>query len=103
MNIGRAAKAGNEIQVALVDLYFTIIGVHAETVIGAAAALAGDQALRATNNPLPRGRNRGGPQDDLLYAGEERGGITLWGTIREIALAAGAKDDALPDIAAIAA
>jgi hypothetical protein len=103
MNIGRAAKAGNEIQATLVDLYYTLIGVHAETVIGAAAALAGDQALRATCNPLPRGRNSGGPQDDLLYAAEERGGITLWGTIREMALAAGAKDDALPDIAAVAA
>ena len=53
--------------------------LHAETVIGAAAALTGEFALRATGVPLPPGGFvLGDPVNEILYEGEAQNQLTLW-------------------------
>jgi hypothetical protein len=76
--------------------------VNAETVIGAAAALAGEYALRSTGQPLPQTPTyiAGGPQDGILYTDMAKvpAGPTAWGIIVMAALQAGAAPGDVPSI-----
>jgi hypothetical protein len=104
MNVERLGQAGREIAQALISGYRDERGVHAETIIGAAAALAGEFALRATGAELPKGPAWivGGDVDKLLYgAGEEK--ATMWALLKLAATNAGVPAGELPDIREIVA
>jgi hypothetical protein len=71
--------------------------LHAPTVVGGAAALAGEFALRATGLPLPRiGFVFGDPINEILFEGE-RGQATLWDVLEKRAAAIGLPKTDLPD------
>jgi hypothetical protein len=103
-----ATKAANGLIVYLINAYTTPHGVHAETVIGALAALTGEFALRAAAEAAGirlkgPGWVVGGAPDELLYAGATRGLPTVWSFVRQGALKAGVKAELLPDIDTIVA
>lgn len=100
----RLGLAAQDMTGALMQAYRNEQGVHAETIIGAAAALCGEFALCAaaekSGQVLPdSGWVVGGIADALLYSGE----ISAWTLIRVAAARAGADDAALPDMAEIVA
>ena len=79
-------------------------GVHAETIIGAAAALAGEFALRAAEPKLPengwvisQGAHR------IIFGDGGADPVGLWHLICEGAVQAGATPSALPQTEAVAA
>lgn len=99
MDMERIGPASREINDLLIAAYQGPRGVHAETVIGAAAALTGEWALRASGGPLPdKGYVFGGLPDPLLYQAEDEGQVSLWWIIRSAAEEAGAEAGELPDI-----
>lgn len=101
VDLKRIAELGrNDVLNFMIQKYRTQGGVHAETIIGATAALAADFALRGTARELPVGHNWVVSEgaDRLLYAGEEQGEATVWSIIRGGALKAGADPAALPDL-----
>lgn len=78
-----AFEAGHPFAQMMFDAYGEAGGrVHVETLIGAAAALAGEFALRATVPPDKLdhrdGWVLGGASDGLLYADEQSGVLTIW-------------------------
>jgi hypothetical protein len=100
----KLGAAAQDMTGALMQAYRNEQGIHAETIIGAAAALCGEFALRAaaeeSGQVLPEsGWVVGGIADALLYSGE----ISAWTLIRVAAARAGADDAALPDMAEIVA
>jgi hypothetical protein len=96
-------EAVQEIKGLLLESYATANKVvNAETVIGAAAALVGEYALRSTGLRLPETPTyiAGGPQDGILYTDMAKvpAGPTAWGVIAMAALQAGAEPRELPSI-----
>ena len=103
-----ATKAANGLLTYLINAYTTKHGVHAQTVMGALAALAGEFALRAAAEVKGvrlkgPGWVVGGAPDDLLYAGEPRGQPTVWSFMRQGAVKAGVSAERFPDFEAIVA
>ena len=73
--------------------------VHAETLIGGAAALTGEFALRSLGKPLPdKGFVFGDPINDILFEGASQGRPTLWLVVSDLALNAGLAERDLPDV-----
>ena len=89
------ADASSDIAVFLIDSYRNERGVHSETVIGAAAALAGESILRAVELELPeKGWVTSERASDAVFGQPGEGG--LWDYIRQGAIEAGARMDELP-------
>jgi hypothetical protein len=89
MNEETASRVGVQISKMLTAAYTKERGVHSETILGAAAALAGEFALRATEPVLPSsGWIESKPSRDLLFEGEARGKITMWSIIKVSAVRA---------------
>jgi hypothetical protein len=73
--------------------------VHAETILGAAAALTGEFALRSTGLPLPvKGLVFGDAINDVLYEGAAHGRMTIWSFFAQAARGAGLAESELPDV-----
>jgi hypothetical protein len=90
--------AGVQITRFLMQNYQTARGIHCETIIGAAAALAGEFALRASEPTLPDSRwVTSTKSTGLLFENEARGEMSMWTIIRVGAEKAGAAPKALPD------
>lgn len=99
--VGRASA---EIAKFLIASYRNEQGVHAETILGAAAALAGEFALRAVEPVLPEtGWVVSDKINPLLFENEARGETTLWTVIRVGAEGVGAAPADLPDPVAVVA
>lgn len=91
-------QARAEIAALLIEAYRDGQGVHSETMIGGAAALAGEFGLRAIEPNLPeQGWVVGDKINGLLFENEEQGEATLWTIIRVGAERAGAPAEELPD------
>jgi hypothetical protein len=74
--------------------------VHVETMLGGAAALTGEFALRATGLPLPEhGFVLGDPINDILCEAKDR--LTLWDVLKSTASVTSLKESDLPDHIAI--
>lgn len=90
--------ASADIAKLLIASYHTDRGVHSETVIGAAAALAGEFALRAAESELPDSSwvisER---SNSILFQNDASGQPTLWDVVRHRALQSGADADGMPD------
>lgn len=92
------SKAGMEIADFLIDAYKNEQGVHAETLLGAAAALAGEFALRAAEPILPdEGWVISTNATGLLFENEANGDMTLWSIIRIGAERSGLGKSDIPD------
>ena len=90
--------AGVQITRFLMQSYQNDQGIHCETIIGAAAALAGEFVLRASEPTLPdSGWVTSTKSTGLLFENEARGKMSMWTIIRVGAEKAGAAPDALPD------
>ena len=71
--------------------------IHAETIVGGAAALTGEFALRATGLPIPAaGFVFGDPINQILFEGGD-GHLTLWDLLASAAAAIGVANEDLPD------
>lgn len=82
----------------LISEYKNERGVHAETIIGAMAALAGEFALRASEPTLPdEGWVHSETVNGILFENETKGQMTLWAAVRKGAIRRGASPDSLPD------
>ncbi len=104
MNADATMRAGVELTRLLVRSYKSDRGVHAETVIGAAGALAGDFALRAMEpNPKASGFIASKKVSQLLFGTDPLGTTGLCGVIRQGAVKAGAADSAIPELEDITA
>lgn len=102
MDVNKLRPAGTEIMQTLVKGYRNNQGIHAETVIGGGAALAGEFALRAAGIDLPKGPAwvAGGIADPLLYsAGDDK--VTMWALLKLGAVNAGLSPEDVPDVAEI--
>ena len=97
--VGEAARA-------LVDFFIATYrdrrgGVHAETVIGAAAALTGEFAQRATGISIPEDAKQfvfGDAINDILLEGSADGRVTVWQCLQLSLRDAGLGDTKLPNI-----
>ena len=104
MSADTTMRAGAELTRLLVRSYKTDHGVHAETVIGAAGALAGDFALRAMErNPKASGFITSKKVSQLLFGTDPLGTTGLCGVIRQGAVKAGAAEAAIPELEDITA
>lgn len=92
------ARAGAEIAKFLIQAYRNERGVHSETVIGAAAALTGEFALRAAEAVLPeKGWVFSERANRLLFGRMTGSKLDLWSIICHGAVRAGASERDLPD------
>lgn len=85
----KAGKGGGAIVTLLMQAYRDGRGVHAETILGAAAVLAGEFALRAVVPALPReGWIVGAPADALMFGGfpGEKNRPTMWSIVQVFAI-----------------
>lgn len=97
-------RAGAELTKFLVEAYRTERGVHAETVIGGAAALAGEFALRAVEPVLPEtGWVTSRKASTLLFGTDPMGTTGLCTLIRQGAMKAGAEESEIPELEEVAA
>ncbi len=104
MNTDTTMRAGVELTRLLVRSFKSDRGVHAETVIGAAGALAGDFALRAMErNPKASGFINSKKVSQLLFGTDPLGTTGLCGVIRQGAVKAGAAETAIPELEEITA
>lgn len=104
MNTDRTMQAGLQLTRLLVKTYESDRGVHAETVIGAAAALAGDFALRAAEpDPPATGYIVSERAGALLFGTDPLGTTGLCGVIRQGAVKAGAAESEIPELEDITA
>jgi hypothetical protein len=93
----KATAASQDVVTLLLEVYKDQRGVHVETVIGAAAALAGAQALRAASPLLPGTQYVVSAEaDDLLMKGSVIG-QSLTGIILQFAENVGVARSELPD------
>lgn len=99
LHIGKAAQ---DIASLLFKFYMTEQGLHAETIIGAAAALTGEWSLRATEQPLPENGFVVGDEinrilfgDDVQEDGSNVGGV--WAIVANCAIQSGLSEDQLPN------
>ena len=100
-SVGRASA---EIAKFLINSYRNERGVHAETLIGGAAALTGEFALRAVEPVLPdQGWVLSEKSNALLFEDEGHGEAALWTVIRAGAERAGAAPEDLPDPVSVVA
>lgn len=98
MNLEKLDAASTEIAREIGEHYRDERGAHAETTIGAAAALAGEYALKASVEKLPpSGWIVGAPADELLYLGEASNRVTLWSFLRLSAKAANVPESDIPN------
>ena len=98
MTTESVGRASTEIAKFLINSYRTERGVHAETLIGGAAALTGEFALRAVEPVLPEnGWVISEKSNALLFEDEQRGEAALSTVIRAGAERAGARPEDLPD------
>jgi hypothetical protein len=75
--------------------------IHIETIIGGAAALTGEFALRTVGDFDPKRDGFfvfGDPINALLYEDASKGGETLWNVLTTMAAKAGVADRDFPDI-----
>jgi hypothetical protein len=101
INVVTAAK---EFIVLLIAEYDGGGGVHAETAIGAAAALTGEFAQRSTGLPIPEDKPRyvfGDAINDVPYEGADEGRATVWKMYEHAALKAGVPKADMPDPTAV--
>jgi hypothetical protein len=94
------AEAAKELTTLLLAAYQRGGTVHAETVIGAAAALAGEFTRRAAESALPQSGPRhvlGDAVNDLLLEGAAHGRPTMWTCIEQAARDAGMARNEMPD------
>ena len=76
--------------------------IHSETIIGAAAALTGEFALRSLELTLPRqGFVFGDPINGVLFEDAAQGRPAIWELFRSVARGVGVSERELPDIADI--
>lgn len=96
--------AAGEIANFLIHGYRNERGVHVETLIGGAGALAGEFALRAAEPVLPEsGWVMSEKASDLIFGSDAKGETGLWGVILAGAVRAGAEEDKLPKREEVAA
>lgn len=102
-DLKKLSQAGARIAEHLMRAYRDSRGVHVETIVGAAAVLAGEFALRASTPLLPdSGWIAGAPADALMYAGSERIPITMWSIVQVVVHGLGVDAAQLPNVKAIA-
>jgi len=90
--------ASSDISACLVAGYRNQQGVHSETVIGGAAALAGEFALRAMEPRVPdSGWVFSEKTSSFIFGDAAAGKAGLWDLLREGAVEAGAYEAELPD------
>ena len=94
-------QASNRIGKLLTQAYRNERGVHIETIVGAAAVLAGEFALRASVPRLPdTGWIAGGPADALMFRGGKP--WTMWSMVQIAVLGTGIDISKLPNMDLIA-
>jgi hypothetical protein len=74
--------------------------IHAESIIGAAAALTGEFAQRAAGVPFGDGKPGyvfGDPINEVLIEGREQGRVTVWDCIAHAARSTGLRESEVPD------
>ena len=87
--------AAHELVARYSEHYVTDDGLHPETLIGAAAAVTGEMALRATGMALPEGP--GFVVGDAINKMTIEGEAAVWPVVCTALYHAGLKDDELPD------
>lgn len=89
--------AADKIAEFLIESYRDERGVHVETMIGGAGALAGEFALRASEPAIPKkGWVLSEKASNLIFGDEAKGEAGLWTVIAAGALRAGTGEDKLP-------
>lgn len=102
-DLKKISQAGGKIAQFLMQAYRDERGVHVETIVGAAAALAGEFALRASVPRLPdSGWIAGGPADALMFRGFPDKRITMWQVVQVVVLGTGTDMSQLPNLDLIA-
>jgi hypothetical protein len=106
VSMERLAPMGLALQKILTSAYTEPNGrAHIETLLAAAAALAGEFALRAAAPPGTLDQDvgwfLGGAPDGLLYADEAKRQMTVWAMVKQIAAPARNRKGELPSIEAI--
>jgi hypothetical protein len=102
-DLKKLSQVGAKIAQHLMQAYRDPRGVHVETIVGAAAVLAGEFALRASAPRLPdSGWIAGAPADALMHGGSEKIPVTLWSVVQVVVLSLGVDKAALPNMKAIA-
>jgi hypothetical protein len=97
----RVDDAAKNLVEFLIATYRDGDGVHAETVIGAAAALTGEFAQRATGLQIPESDGQfvfGDAINEVLLEGEKDGRITVWQCFQRSLYEAGLAETKLPNI-----
>jgi hypothetical protein len=99
----KVSQTGAKIAQFLMEAYRDPRGVHVETIVGAAAVLAGEFALRASAPRLPdSGWIAGGPADALMFRGFPDKRITMWQVVQIVVLNTGADMSQLPNMDLVA-
>jgi hypothetical protein len=99
----KLSQSGAKIAERLMKAYRDSRGVHVETIVGAAAVLAGEFALRAVAPRLPdSGWIAGAPADALMYAGSEKVPVTMWSIVQVVVHDLGVDASQMPNIKSIA-
>jgi hypothetical protein len=107
-DLKKLAQVGARIAQHLMQVYRDPRGIHVETVVGAAAVLAGEFALRASAPQLPdsglpdTGWIAGAPADALIYGGSDKIPVTLWSVVQVVMLGLGIDRSQMPDLRAVA-
>ena len=102
-DLKKLAQVGARIAQHLMQAYRDPRGIHVETVVGAAAVLAGEFALRASAPQLPDfGWIAGAPADALIYAGSDQVPVTLWSVVQVVMLGIGIDRSRMPNLPAVA-
>ena len=97
----KVSQAGGKIAQLLIQAYRDGRGLHVETIVAAAAALAGEFALRASAPKLPEsGWIAGGPADGLMFRADSH--MTMWSIVQLALKGAGADASRLPNLDLIA-
>jgi hypothetical protein len=100
-DLKKVSQAGNKIAQLLIQAYRDGRGLHVETIVAAAAALAGEFALRASAPQLPEtGWIAGGPADGLMFRADSQ--MTMWSIVQLALKGAGADGSRLPNLDLIA-
>jgi hypothetical protein len=95
--LDKAEKLSQQLLAEVTSRYRTPQGIHVESVLGALAALAGDQALKASGALIPTTSwVLGGPADSIIHSADPKKS-TLWVIIKTFAIGAGAEPRKLPD------
>jgi hypothetical protein len=102
-DLKKLSQVGAKIAQHLMQAYRDPRGVHVETIVGAAAVLAGEFALRASAPRLPDfGWIAGAPADALVYGGSDKIPVTMWSVVQVVMLGIGIDRSQMPNLPAIA-